>query len=70
MPPKFIKRGLNTIVKRLTGINRLFDRYEMDSNAMGVYFGDKTDKGVQRQRIQAEKKVKEKQNVFENFCCL
>jgi hypothetical protein len=30
----------------------------MDCNAMGIYFGDKSDKGVQRQRIRAEKKVK------------
>jgi hypothetical protein len=29
----------------------------MDSYAMGIYFGDKSDKGIQRQKIRAEKKV-------------
>ena len=57
MPPDFIQHGLNTIVKRLTGMSHFFSTHEMDCNAMGIYFGDKTDKGVQRQRIRAEKKV-------------
>ena len=43
--------------RRLTGISHFFSKHEMDCNAMGIYFGDKTDKGVQRQRIRAEKKV-------------
>ena len=57
MPPKFVEHGLNIIVKRLTGISHFFSKHEMDCNAMGIYFGDKSDKGVQRQRIRAEKKV-------------
>jgi hypothetical protein len=41
----------------------------MDCNAMGIYFGDKSDKGVQRQRIRAEKKVKTFVFCyFENIC--
>jgi len=58
MPPDFAEHGLNVIVKRLTGISHFFSKHEMDCNAMGIYFGDKSDKGVQRQRIRAEKKVK------------
>jgi hypothetical protein len=58
MPKDFVEHGLNIIVKRLTGISHFFSKHEMDCNAMGIYFGDKTDKGVQRQRIRAEKKVK------------
>jgi hypothetical protein len=58
MPPKFVEIGLNIIVKRLTGISHFFSKHEMDCNAMGIYFGDKSDKGVQRQRIRAERKVK------------
>ena len=57
MPKNFVEHGLNIIVKRLTGISHFFSKHEMDCNAMGIYFGDKTDKGVQRQRIRAEKKV-------------
>ena len=57
MPKDFVEHGLNIIVKRLTGISHFFSKHEMDCNAMGIYFGDKTDKGVQRQRIRAEKKV-------------
>jgi len=57
MPKDFVEHGLNVIVKRLTGISHFFSKHEMDCNAMGIYFGDKTDKGVQRQRIRAEKKV-------------
>jgi hypothetical protein len=53
-----VEHGLNIIVKRLTGISHFFSKHEMDCNAMGIYFGDKSDKGVQRQRIRAEKKVK------------
>ncbi|CAF4956286.1 unnamed protein product [Rotaria sp. Silwood1] len=55
---EFVEQGLNTIVKRLTDISHFFSKHEMDCNAMGIYFGDKSDKGVQRQRIRAEKKVK------------
>ncbi len=58
MPKNFVEHGLNIIVKRLTGISHFFSKHEMDCNAMGIYFGDKSDKGVQRQRIRAEKKVK------------
>ncbi len=58
MPEDFVEHGLNIIVKRLTGISHFFSKHEMDCNAMGIYFGDKSDKGVQRQRIRAEKKVK------------
>ncbi|CAF1275673.1 unnamed protein product [Adineta ricciae] len=57
MPKNFVEHGLNIIVKRLTGISHFFSKHEMDCNAMGIYFGDKTDKGVQRQRIRAEKKA-------------
>ena len=57
MPKDFVEHGLNIIVKRLTGISHFFSKHEMDCNAMGIYFGDKTDKGVQRQRIRAERKV-------------
>ena len=57
MPKNFVEHGLNVIVKRLTGISHFFSKHEMDCNAMGIYFGDKSDKGVQRQRIRAEKKV-------------
>jgi hypothetical protein len=57
MPKNFVEHGLNIIVKRLTGISHFFSKHEMDCNAMGIYFGDKSDKGVQRQRIRAEKKV-------------
>ncbi|CAF0831896.1 unnamed protein product [Rotaria sp. Silwood1] len=57
MPKDFVEHGLNVIVKRLTGISHFFSKHEMDCNAMGIYFGDKTDKGVQRQRIRAEKKA-------------
>ncbi|CAF0874104.1 unnamed protein product [Adineta ricciae] len=57
MPPNFVEHGLNIIVKRLTGISHFFSKHEMDCNAMGIYFGDKSDKGVQRQRIRAEKKA-------------
>lgn len=57
MPKDFVEHGLNIIVKRLTGISHFFSKHEMDCNAMGIYFGDKSDKGVQRQRIRAEKKV-------------
>ncbi|CAF4159337.1 unnamed protein product, partial [Rotaria magnacalcarata] len=57
MPPHFVERSLNIIVKRLTGISHFFSKHEMDCNAMGIYFGDKSDKGVQRQRIRAEKKA-------------
>ncbi|CAF1445673.1 unnamed protein product, partial [Adineta steineri] len=57
MPKDFVEHGLNIIVKRLTGISHFFSKHEMDCNAMGIYFGDKTDKGVQRQRIRAEKKA-------------
>jgi hypothetical protein len=60
MPKDFVEHGLNIIVKRLTGISHFFSKHEMDCNAMGIYFGDKSDKGVQRQRIRAEKKV----NIF------
>jgi hypothetical protein len=60
MPKDFVKHGLNIIVKRLTGISHFFSKHEMDCNAMGIYFGDKSDKGVQKQRIRAEKKVKQK----------
>ncbi len=58
MPKDFVEHGLNIIVKRLTGISHFFSKHEMDCNAMGIYFGDKSDKGVQRQRIRAEKKVR------------
>ncbi|CAF4724464.1 unnamed protein product [Rotaria sp. Silwood1] len=54
---EFVEQGLNTIVKRLTDISHFFSKHEMDCNAMGIYFGDKSDKGVQRQRIRAEKKA-------------
>ncbi|CAF1066034.1 unnamed protein product [Adineta steineri] len=57
MPEDFVEHGLNIIVKRLTGISHFFSKHEMDCNAMGIYFGDKSDKGVQRQRIRAEKKA-------------
>ncbi|CAF0774571.1 unnamed protein product [Rotaria sordida] len=57
VPKDFVEHGLNIIVKRLTGISHFFSKHEMDCNAMGIYFGDKSDKGVQRQRIRAEKKA-------------
>ncbi len=57
MPKDFVEHGLNIIVKRLTGISHFFSKHEMDCNAMGIYFGDKSDKGVQKQRIRAEKKA-------------
>jgi hypothetical protein len=66
MPPKFVEIGLNIIVKRLTGISHFFSKHEMDCNAMGIYFGDKSDKGVQRQRIRAERKVKFSFFIFKN----
>src|ERR1700722_15939371 len=58
MPKDFVEHGLNIIVKRLTGISHFFSKHEMDCNAMGIYFGDKSDKGVKKQRIRAEKKEK------------
>jgi len=57
MPNNFVDHSLNIIVKHVTGISYFFNKHEMDMNAMGFYFGDKTDKGSQRQRIGAEKKV-------------
>ncbi|CAF1320961.1 unnamed protein product, partial [Rotaria sordida] len=54
---EFVEQGLNTIVKRLTDISQFFSKHEMDCNAMGIYFGDKSDKGVQQQRMRAEKKA-------------
>ena len=57
MPENFLKTGLNNIMKRLTGIDHFFSKHEMDCNAMGIYFGDKSEKGVQRQKERAEKKV-------------
>ncbi|CAF1368592.1 unnamed protein product [Rotaria sordida] len=53
----FIENDLNGIIKRLTGINRFFCKSEMDNNAMGIYFGDKSDKNLQKQKIMAEKKA-------------
>ncbi|CAF4965237.1 unnamed protein product, partial [Rotaria sp. Silwood1] len=52
----FVERRLNPIMKRLTGIKGFFRQYEMDCNASSIYFCDKTDKDIQRQRIKAEKK--------------
>ncbi|CAF4746934.1 unnamed protein product, partial [Rotaria sp. Silwood1] len=52
----FVEKDLNKIVKRLTDISHFFSKHEMDCNAMGIYFGDKSEKGVQKQRIRAEKK--------------
>ncbi|CAF3896646.1 unnamed protein product, partial [Didymodactylos carnosus] len=46
MPDHFVEQGLNTIVKRLTDISHFFSKHEMDCNAMGIYFGDKSDRGV------------------------
>lgn len=66
MPEDFVEKGLNDIVKRLTGISHFFSKHEMDCNAMGIYFGDKSDKGVQRQRIRAEKKVEQLIDCFSN----
>ncbi len=66
MPKDFVEHGLNIIVKRLTGISHFFSKHEMDCNAMGIYFGDKSDKGVQRQRIRAERKVKFSFFIFKN----
>ncbi len=60
MPKDFVEIGLNIIVKRLTGISHFFSKHEMDSNAMGIYFWDKSDEAVRRQRIRAEKQV----NIF------
>ncbi|CAF0787906.1 unnamed protein product [Didymodactylos carnosus] len=57
MPAQFVEHGLNTIVKRLTGISHFFSKHEMDCNAMGIYFGDKSDRGVTKQRMRAEKKA-------------
>ncbi|CAF2382637.1 unnamed protein product [Rotaria sp. Silwood2] len=57
VPTDFVENGLNKIVKRLTDISHFFSKHEMDCNAMGIYFGDKSDKGVQRQRARAEKKA-------------
>ncbi|CAF4428057.1 unnamed protein product, partial [Rotaria socialis] len=54
---EFVEQGLNAIVNRLTDINHFFSKYEMDCNAMGIYFCDKSDMNVQRQRIRAEKKA-------------
>ncbi|CAF4897118.1 unnamed protein product, partial [Rotaria sp. Silwood1] len=53
----FVERRLNPIMKRLTGIKGFFRQYEMDCNASSIYFCDKTDKDIQRQRIKAEKKA-------------
>jgi hypothetical protein len=64
MPKNFVEYGLNIIVKRLTGISHFFSKHEMDCNAMGIYFGDKSDKGVQRQRKRAEKKVRSYSSMF------
>ncbi|CAF0794665.1 unnamed protein product [Didymodactylos carnosus] len=57
MPDHFVEQGLNTIVKRLTDISHFFSKHEMDCNAMGIYFGDKSDRGVTKQRMRAEKKA-------------
>ncbi|CAF1266771.1 unnamed protein product [Rotaria sordida] len=57
VPKDFVDKGLNKIVKRLTGINRVFCKSEMDNNAMGFYFDDKSDKDVQKQNIRAEEKA-------------
>ena len=68
MPMNFVGHGLNLIMRRLTGISHFLDKNEMDCNGMGIYFGDKSDKGVQRQRIRAEKKVS---NIdFQSIFCI
>ena len=58
MPATFVEHGLNIIVKRLTGINYFCDKYEMDSNANGIYYGKKTTKSTRCPKINAEKRVK------------
>ncbi|CAF0923893.1 unnamed protein product [Didymodactylos carnosus] len=57
MPENFVECGLNTIVKSLTGISYFFNKYEMNCNAMGIYFGNTSDSSVFKQRIRAEKKA-------------
>ncbi|CAF3687580.1 unnamed protein product [Rotaria sp. Silwood1] len=53
----FVEKGLNNIVKQLTDISQFFNEHEMDCNAMGIYFGTKSENGVRRQRRRAEKKA-------------
>ncbi|CAF2382653.1 unnamed protein product [Rotaria sp. Silwood2] len=53
----FVEKDLNKIVKRLTDISSFFCKHEMDCNAMGIYFGDKSAKGVELQQKRAEKKA-------------
>ncbi|CAF1426031.1 unnamed protein product, partial [Rotaria sordida] len=57
VPKNFVEKDLNEIVKRLTGIDHVFCKSEMNNNAMGLYFGDKSDKDIQKQKIKAEKKA-------------
>ncbi|CAF3790456.1 unnamed protein product [Rotaria sordida] len=57
IPQNFIDHHLNIIMKRLTGISGFFRPYEMDCNAVGIYFCDKTDKDIQQHRLKAEKKA-------------
>ncbi|CAF0976650.1 unnamed protein product [Rotaria sordida] len=57
VPQDFVEHGLNIIIKRLTRIDYFFRRREMDCYAIGVYFGQTSDKEIQRQRIRAEKKA-------------
>ncbi|CAF4080202.1 unnamed protein product, partial [Rotaria sordida] len=57
VPKDFVEKDLNEIVKRLTDISGFFCKTEMDNNAVGIYFGDKSDKDIQKQKIRAEKKA-------------
>ncbi|CAF1217287.1 unnamed protein product [Rotaria sordida] len=53
----FFEKCLNNVVKHLTGINHFFNEHEMDCNAFGIYFGDKSENDAQRQRMRAERKA-------------
>ncbi|CAF3628955.1 unnamed protein product [Rotaria sp. Silwood1] len=57
VPDNFVELHLNTIIQRLTGIRTLFGKSDMDCNAMGIYFGEQSEKGVQKQKILAEEKA-------------
>jgi hypothetical protein len=57
VPNCFIEHGLNEIVKRLTGVKKIFNTHEMKCNWAGIYFGKMTDKNFHRQQVLYETKV-------------
>ncbi|CAF4075358.1 unnamed protein product, partial [Rotaria sp. Silwood2] len=57
LPEEFVESHLNEIVKRLTGIKDIFSKVEMNCNAMGIYYGDKSDNGVQKRKAIAEERA-------------